>query len=61
MTQAAEAVLQAIEELSPEEREEVFQRLLQRVADAGYESFSDEELLAAGRTLSGQLDDYEKQ
>ena len=58
MTQAAEAVLQAFEGLSPEDREEVFQRLLRRATEEGYQAFTDDELLAAGRALSAELGDY---
>ena len=56
MSRAAEQVLQAFAELSAEDREAVFQALLRRTVESGYESFTDEELLAAGRTLFSEYD-----
>ncbi len=60
MTRAAEAVLEAFEHLSDAEREEVFKRLLRRVAETAYEAFTDEELVASGRDLFRNLDEQEQ-
>jgi hypothetical protein len=61
MTQAAQAVLEAIDHLTPAEREEVFLVLVRRAAEADYEAFTDEELLVAGRNLFQQYDADEEQ
>jgi hypothetical protein len=56
MSNAAQAVIEAFEQLSVAEREEVFRKLLRRAADVDYEAFTDEELVAAGRDLFLSLD-----
>ena len=59
MSRDAQAVLDAFDHLPPVEREEVAHALLRRLAQSEHQSFSDEELVAAGDSVFSMYDDEE--
>ena len=59
MTRGAQNVLDAFEQLPPDEREEVVRELLRRTAASMHESATDEELLHAADALFLELDQRE--
>ena len=61
MSHGARSVLDAFEQLSPTEREEVALELLRRVAQEPHETPDDEELLQAADHLFLDLDRRESQ
>ncbi len=59
MTRGAKTVLDAFEQLPPDEREEVVAELLRRAAASTHESATDEELLGAADAIFLDLDQRE--
>lgn len=60
MTRGAEALLAALDELSPSEREEVVSELLRRVALSEHRAPSDDELTAAADQVFQAFDRREE-
>ena len=60
MTRGAEALLAALDELSPSEREEVVSELLRRVALSAHGAPSDDELTAAADQVFQAFDRREE-
>jgi len=60
MTRGAEALLAALDELSPSEREEVVSELLRRVALSAHGAPSDDELTAAADQVFQSFDRSEE-
>ena len=56
MSRGAEAILASLEDLPPEEREEVVSELLRRVAFSEHSAPSDDELTAAADQVFQALD-----
>ena len=61
MTQGAKSVLEALESLSDEEREEVLTELLRRAAHGDHPSLSDQELVEAVDTVFTNFSRSEKE
>jgi len=60
MSRAAQALLEAFDQLPPVQREEVFRELLRRVAASDHESFTNDELVGAADAVFSAYDEEEQ-
>lgn len=60
MSSAAQALLEAFDDLPPVQREEVFRELLRRVAASDHESFTSNELVGAADAVFSAYDEEEQ-